>query len=75
MRVLATPGTSRRGGFGKGRVVKRWLRRTGKSVKGEIESRGVESVFPVGGEPGAQARKIARCGPARGDGGERSARV
>ena len=44
-------------------------------VEGKIESRGVAPVFPVGGEPGAQARKIARCGPARGDGGERSARV
>jgi hypothetical protein len=35
---------------------KRWSRRTGASVKGRIESRGVELVYPVGGEPGAQAR-------------------
>ncbi len=35
---------------------KRWLRRTRTQVKGRIESRGVELVYPVGGEPGAQVK-------------------
>ena len=33
-----------------------------KTVGGKIESRGVEQVFPVGGEPGARVT-IARCNP------------
>jgi hypothetical protein len=33
-----------------------------KYGKGRIESRGVELVYPVGGEPGARAQ-IARCSP------------
>ena len=39
-----------------GSIAKRWSRRTGASVEGRIESRGVELIYPVGGEPGAQAR-------------------
>ena len=45
-----------------GSIAKRWSRRTGAQVEGKIESRGVGLVYPVGGEPGAQA-KIARCNP------------
>jgi hypothetical protein len=30
-----------------GSIAKRWLRRTGANVKGRIESRGVELVYPV----------------------------
>jgi hypothetical protein len=37
-------------------VAKRWSRRTGANDKGRIESRGVEQIYPVGGEPGARAR-------------------
>ena len=39
-----------------GSIAKRWSRRTGAAVEGKIESRGVELVYPVGGEPGARAR-------------------
>src|SRR5262249_22072037 len=56
-----------------GSIAKRWSRRTGASVKGKIESRGVGLVYPVGGEPGAQA-SIARCNP-QGSDESRSARV
>jgi hypothetical protein len=37
-------------------IAKRWSRRTGASVKGRIESRGVGLIYPVGGEPGARAK-------------------
>ena len=47
-----------------GSIAKRWSRRTRSDVEGRIEFRGVGLVYPVGGEPGAQA-KIARSGPAR----------
>jgi len=50
---------------GQGSTAKRWSRRTGSKVKGRIEFRGVKSIYPVGGEPGARA-KIARGGPAKG---------
>jgi hypothetical protein len=48
----------------RGSIAKRWSRRTRSDVEGRIEFRGVGLVYPVGGEPGAQA-KIARSGPAR----------
>ncbi len=48
----------------RGSIAKRWSRRTRRKVEGRIEFRGVESVYPVGGEPGARV-KIARSGPAR----------
>jgi len=38
-----------------GSIAKRWSRRTGAQVKGKIESRGVELIYPVG----ALAREIA----------------
>ena len=56
-----------------GSIAKCWSRRTGTHVKGKIESRGVELIYPVGGEPGARAL-IARCNPQGSDEG-RSARV
>jgi ribosomal protein L2 len=39
-----------------GSIAKRWSRRTGTSVGGKIESRGVGLIYPVGGEPGARAK-------------------
>jgi DNA-directed RNA polymerase subunit beta len=36
-------------------IAKRWSRRTRRTVEGRIEFRGVGLVYPVGGEPGAQA--------------------
>jgi hypothetical protein len=47
-----------------GSIAKRWSRRTGATVEGRIESRGVELIYPVGGEPGARARS-AYIAPAR----------
>jgi hypothetical protein len=45
-------------------IAKRWSRRTGANVEGRIESRGVELIYPVGGEPGARARSAYNA-PAR----------
>jgi hypothetical protein len=56
-----------------GSIAKRWSRRTGTTAEGKIESRGVELICPVGGEPGARA-EIARCDP-QGSDESRSARV
>ena len=47
-----------------GSIAKRWSRRTGASVEGKIESRGVGLIYPVGGKPGARA-KIATTQSAR----------
>ena len=49
-----------------GSIAKRWSRRTGTTVEGKIESRGVELVCPVGGKPGARV-KIVRCNPQGSD--------
>jgi len=39
-----------------GSIAKRWSRRTGNPVKGRIESRSVELIYPVGGKPGARVQ-------------------